>query len=70
MSNLELLDTPFTYHFKMPLSFTEEIDTAKSGIDETAHQEVIQEVHRLQSEYEDLQQRHEAQIRDNAQLSR
>ena len=31
---------------------------------------MIQEVHRVQTEYEDLQQRHDAQIRDNAQLSR
>ena len=51
-------------------SFTEEIDKTKSTVDETAHQEVIQEVHRVQTEYEDLQQRHDAQIRDNAQLSR
>ena len=50
--------------------FTEDIDTTKSAVDETAHQELLQEVHKLQTEYEDLQQRHESQIRDNTQLSR
>ena len=30
----------------------------------------MEEVYRVQTEYEDLQQRHDAQIRDNAQLSK
>lgn len=50
--------------------FTEEIETTQSAVDENAHQELIQELHKVQTEYEELHQRHENQIRDNTQLSR
>ena len=52
------------------INLTEEVDNSKTEVDETAHKEILEELHKVQAEYEDLHLRHEAQIRDNTQLSR
>ncbi|WAR30727.1 GOGA2-like protein [Mya arenaria] len=48
----------------------EDISNASSGVDDAAHADLLKELDTLHSEQADLSARHEAQIRDNAQLSR
>ncbi|XP_052230050.1 golgin subfamily A member 2-like isoform X4 [Dreissena polymorpha] len=48
----------------------EEVNSATGGVEETSHSEILQELQSLQGEHADLMARHEAQIRDNAQLSK
>lgn len=49
---------------------TEDVSSVTGGVEETSHSEVLQELQSLQAEHGDLKARHEAQIRDNAQLSK
>ncbi|KAK3088299.1 hypothetical protein FSP39_017253 [Pinctada imbricata] len=48
----------------------EDVASEQSSVDQTVHAAAQAEQEKLKSEYNELSQRHEAQIRDNAQLSR
>ncbi|KAL4219452.1 putative golgin subfamily A member 2-like protein 5 [Mactra antiquata] len=48
----------------------EDISSQAPAVDDTALEELRQELLKMQTEYTDLSSRHEAQIRDNSQLSR
>ncbi|KAL3872084.1 hypothetical protein ACJMK2_040039 [Sinanodonta woodiana] len=48
----------------------EESDSQKTEFEESVKSSTLQESRRLQEEYDELHHRHEAQIRDNTQLSR
>ena len=42
----------------------------ESAVDHEAQKQLMEDLEQLRSEMHDLHQRHQAQIRDNAQLSR
>ncbi|XP_076454481.1 golgin subfamily A member 2-like [Babylonia areolata] len=55
---------------KLEASAAEPRVAESSGVDPEAHRQVVEEVDQLRQDLQDLQHRHDAQIRDNAQLSR
>ena len=68
---IDQYETCFTAsHDELSCYLAEDVASQTPAVDETAHSELLQELDKVQTEYSDLADRHDAQIRDNSQLSR